>query len=277
MYNQAIQGQNMLLDWYEKNRDYPYFFLYSPNSRESIIDSSPDVPIEEYDFERSFADLKRTLTFLTENSTYGIRLQKKFKISHHTEKRENHYRHSLPEVISKPTHPSVAIHGFDNDALIGKIEKRSEELFNARWLQDKTEKLTIENTELKIKLAASEAKNKEHEENIDGRKLATQAYNDLKPLIPDLLTYLKPILTPKPVAIAGVKNVTVIKTKPKMNTSQAHVPVQDPDNNNGQRRIEIAMDKWFTADPNALELIEKIAEVAEKENAKYNMYKGMLV
>ena len=266
MYNQAIDGKKLLLDWYSKNRDFPYYFIFSPSSRESIIDSSPDVAIEDYPFERSFADLEHSLAFLTENSTYGIKLQKKFKVNHQSEKRENYYKHITDTEKPKPQPNNTGVFGFDNENLIGKIEKRSEELYHQRWLADKNEKLTSENAELKIKLADAESKLKDLETNYEGKKFAIAAYNDLKPMFPDILKYFK--TSSETVNITGLPKITVIKNK----------NMQANDNNNsGATRLEEALKTWFTNDPNALKIIEKIASITESDLKKYMMYKEMIL
>lgn len=43
MYNQAIQGKKKLLERYEKNKDFPYYFIFNTQNREAILDSSPNL------------------------------------------------------------------------------------------------------------------------------------------------------------------------------------------------------------------------------------------
>ncbi len=274
MYNQAIQGKQKLLEWYEKNKDFPYFFIFNPQNRDSILDSSPNVPIEEYPFERSYAEFNHALTFLNENTTYGVRLQNKYVVNHPSNKRENYYRHEE----DKPKKPQYQaqndyIAGFDNEVLIGKIEKRSNELYNQRWINEQNQKLNQENGELKSKLEAALAKIKEHEDSVDGRKFATMAYNDLKPIFPDIYQSIKTYLSnPNPATIAGTATQTNIKPKvkviSKMNANTSNQTIEE--------RLAAAFAKLYQADPEAVEVLEKIAEMATNNRQKYDLAKSLM-
>lgn len=276
MYNQAIQGKQKLLDWYEKNKDFPYFFIFNPQNRDTVLDSSPNLPLEDYPFEKSFADLNHALTFLNENNTYGVRLQNKYSVNHKSNVRENYYRH-IEEIVTKPTtSASVGAYGFDNDALIGKIEKRSEELFNQRWITENNQKLNSENALLKAKLEIAEAKIKEFEDGVDGRKFATMAYNDLKPLFPDLYASVRSFLSKNNTAnIAGTQNqnpnIKRISNMQKKNNNPSNTSTESV-----EVRIEAALSKLFAADTDALETLEKIAEMAQNNRQKYDMAKGFM-
>lgn len=250
--NQAIIGKSKLLQWYDKNRDFPYFFIINTMNKDSILDSSPDVNIEEYGFERGYQDLLNALDLLSENSNYFVKIQKKFKISHPGEKREQYYRHiedtvRVPKV--EPAITGVGIYGMEEEKYISKIEKRSEELFHSRWITDQNQKLIIENAELKIKLETAIVKIKEFEENTDGRKFAKEAYNDLKPIFPELIGLIKPYLTQKN-QIAGIPK-KIIRVKNMSENTETKIVGNEED------RLIAALSKLATADANFLPLIEK--------------------
>lgn len=241
-----ITGKNRVLEFVKMN-NAPYWQVRRGEGSAPIMEYNPPAP-NTASIDESCTRLN-TLLNMIDNGTYFIECwesagQKKGWFKDSFQINENGY--GAPAGIS----------GFQQQSNIitpDEVEKRIQDALNRDREARELEAIKKENEELK-------KRNKELQDESDS--FMPRLMKRAEPYIGQLLEGFGfiPAQQPAAVRISG------------LDTEKKHEMA-----NKVNERVEAALEKWYEKDPQCIELIEKIVELAETKPAVYEKAKGFLI